>query len=139
LRETADIVEKNCLYPADRNHLAHLTLELLQRRHLPVKPGRGWKDLEDSAALMPGSPETVRADLLNALLVSIGDPYARFSPPPERGGSNDGAFAGIGVEVAWKVGRLTVVGTLEGSPACAQGLQRDDVIQAINGRQIEQM
>ncbi len=70
-------------------------------------------------------------------VASLGDPYSAFLKPADNDRFTEelsGNFEGIGAELVQKDGMVTVVAPLEGSPAAAAGLQPDDVIVKIDGK-----
>ncbi len=76
------------------------------------------------------------------LTASYGDPYTVFLPPEDAQIFNDdisGSFGGVGMDLAQKEGRVTVVAPLKGSPAEAAGVRSGDVVLAVNGTSTESM
>lgn len=76
----------------------------------------------------------------SGLVEAIDDPYTTFMPPQENKEfrqSLDGELQGIGAELTVKDGMITVIAPLKGSPAEAAGLLPEDVILAVDGKDIE--
>ncbi len=73
---------------------------------------------------------------IQGMVASLGDPYTIFFPPSEASVFNSeisGTFAGVGMEVGIKDGKLAVVAPLKGSPAEMAGVKAGDYILTING------
>ncbi|MHB0914951.1 MAG: S41 family peptidase [Thermoleophilia bacterium] len=97
--------------------------------------------LEDSFYL-PVDRATLENGALEGMIASLDDPYTDYFTPEEFRLfqlHSDGAFVGIGVVLETKETLLTVVSTLEGSPAAAAGVEAGDVIIAVDGQSIEGM
>lgn len=63
------------------------------------------------------------------------DPYTVFSPPVETRQFEEtisGSFAGIGIEIGYRNGLITVITPLEGSPAQQADMQAGDIIVSVN-------
>lgn len=76
---------------------------------------------------------------IRGMLLTL-DPYSGYIAPEElpafeRRAAGD--YIGIGIEVGMKGGRLTVIAPIEGTPAARAGVRAGDVIQSINGQDIE--
>lgn len=78
-------------------------------------------------------------DLLNGakegLVKATGDPYSEFFTAEEAEkffSSLDGEFSGIGAELGMRDDRLTVISTLDGTPARQSGLKAGDAIIQVN-------
>ncbi len=73
---------------------------------------------------------------IRGMVEAVQDPYTalmdREEMAADREGREQGAFTGIGVELAWDAG-LVVVACLEGSPAAAAGILPGDRLLAIDG------
>ena len=68
------------------------------------------------------------------------DPYSGYIAPdqlPAFERRAEGDFIGIGIEVGFQNGRLTVIAPIEGSPAAAAGILPGDLILSIGGQDIE--
>src|SRR5207237_3900619 len=83
-----------------------------------------------SAALTQGS--------VRGTATSLNDPYSRYLSPQEYRSQQD-AYAGrhqgqIGIYVAFKDGYPVVTGVLPDSPALGAGLETNDVILAVDGK-----
>lgn len=69
------------------------------------------------------------------LVEAAGDPYTTYFDPEEaKAFSSDlqGTFSGIGAELGKRDDKLTIITTLDDSPAKKSGLQADDVIARVN-------
>lgn len=67
---------------------------------------------------------------------AVGDPYTVYFTADEAKeflSDLEGTFEGIGAELAKRDGQLTIVSTLDGSPALRSGLQAKDTIIQVNG------
>ncbi len=82
-------------------------------------------------------PEDLVYGAVQGILARL-DPHSSFLLPEmfqEMQEETEGAFAGIGIEVTMRDGRLTVVSPIEDSPAHRAGILAGDVIVAIEGDQ----
>ncbi|MGE0712550.1 MAG: S41 family peptidase [Planctomycetota bacterium] len=71
-------------------------------------------------------------------LAALGDRHTSFLSPDDLEEMNtevEGAFGGVGIVVALREGRLTVVAPMDGSPAKQAGLLPGDWITSIDGQQ----
>ncbi|HEX6258395.1 MAG TPA: S41 family peptidase [Candidatus Saccharimonadales bacterium] len=69
------------------------------------------------------------------LVEATGDPYSTYFTADEAAQFNndlEGTFSGIGAELGRRDNKLTVISTIDDSPAKAAGLQANDVIVRIN-------
>lgn len=74
---------------------------------------------------------------INTMIASLNDPYTKFLDPKEfaeETSSIKGSLKGIGIQIAVKDGKLTVISPLEDTPAEKAGLKADDEILEINGK-----
>ena len=74
---------------------------------------------------------------INTMVASLNDPYTKFLDPKEfaeETNSIKGSLKGIGVQIAVKDGKLTVIAPLEDTPAEKAGLKADDEILEIDGK-----
>lgn len=70
------------------------------------------------------------------------DPHSTFLSPEmyqEMKVDTHGEFGGLGIEIAVRDGRLTVVAPIEGTPAFEAGVEAGDLIQSINGEPVKDM
>lgn len=70
------------------------------------------------------------------LVRSLDDPYSAFMSPEDKKRFLEdvsGSFEGIGIEIGFRQGVLTVISPLEGTPAQKVGLKAEDKIIKING------
>lgn len=73
---------------------------------------------------------------IRGMVDSLGDPYTVYMNAKEYKAFNTqimGSYAGIGIYVGAKNGKITVAAPIEGSPAEKAGIQSGDVIIAVNG------
>ena len=81
----------------------------------------------DTAKLIEGAK--------HGLVEATGDPYTVYFTADEAKeffGDLEGTFEGIGAELARRDDKLTIVSTIDGSPAAKSGLKPLDVIAAVN-------
>lgn len=83
-------------------------------------------------------------EAIREALQKLGDPYTRFMDPQEYqalSSQTAGEVSGIGIrmEINDKTQRLTVLETIENSPALAAGVKSGDEILAIDGKSTQQM
>jgi len=74
---------------------------------------------------------------IDGLARSLGDPYTDFLDPNETVEFEElliGEISGIGAEIGYKDGFLTVISPLKDSPAELAGLKSSDIILAIDGK-----
>lgn len=74
---------------------------------------------------------------INTMVASLNDPYTKFLDPKEfaeETSSIKGSLKGIGIQIAVKEGKLTVIGPIEDTPAEKAGLKADDEILEIDGK-----
>lgn len=75
---------------------------------------------------------------MRGLVSAVGDPYTQYLLPKEAEEFREsmaGQFEGIGAELAERDGAIIVERPIKNSPALRAGLQRDDVIVAVNGEE----
>ena len=74
---------------------------------------------------------------LKGMAESVGDPYTTYLVNDETAQLDEtvnGAFGGIGAELKSDQSRVVISTTMEGSPSQQVGLQADDVITKVNGK-----
>jgi carboxyl-terminal processing protease len=108
--------------------------------------GRSSLDLSSVQALYRELDSSFDGELNNQKLVegakrgmveAVGDPYTVYFTAEEAKeflGELEGTFEGIGAELALKEGGLTIVSTIDGSPAKAAGLMAGDTILMVNDK-----
>lgn len=98
------------------------TISLLKEKFISDKP------LEDKALM---------EEAIRGVLKALDDPYARYLDPEdfeiETSDRVEGEFSGLGLVIAIKDEKLTVVSPIKGSPAERAGIKAGDVIAAIDG------
>lgn len=91
-------------------------------------------------ALEPPSETTATIGLINGLVQSNGDRYARYIPAAEMTEWQEqktGVFGGIGVVLSEKDGTVYVVEVYKGTPADRAGLQSGDYFFGVDGEESE--
>ncbi len=76
------------------------------------------------------------------ILVGLGDPYSEFLTSAENKQLLDdleGNFSGVGIEISMKNGALTVVSTLDSTPAQQAGIKANDIILKIDDNLTEKI
>ncbi len=79
---------------------------------------------------------------IKGMTETLGDPYTDFFDPEQarRFQQNlSGSFEGIGVEIGFKKGQLTVVSPLDGTPGQKAGLKPGDIILKIDNKDASSM
>ena len=79
---------------------------------------------------------------INTMLASLNDPYSVFLTEHENSEQNSSINAkivGIGVNIASNAGKITVISVIEGSPAQNVNILPQDVIFAVNGKEVSGM
>ncbi|HET9660098.1 MAG TPA: S41 family peptidase [Thermomicrobiales bacterium] len=82
---------------------------------------------------------SLEGDALEGLAQGLDD-YSTYLPPDDQKAASDqlaGTFEGIGVWVASRDGKLTIVAPIPGSPAEEAGIQAGDVILSIDGKSVD--
>ncbi|MDR3631260.1 MAG: S41 family peptidase [Desulfocapsaceae bacterium] len=78
---------------------------------------------------------------VNGLLLSL-DPHSSYLTPQnfqDLKDETDGSFTGIGIEITMRDNILTIVSSIEGTPADQAGLKAKDMIVRINGESTKEM
>lgn len=86
-------------------------------------------------ALSPAEESSLTAGAIQGMLESGGDKYASYFNPDHYeyfSEMTDGAFYGIGVNIAEKDGQVYIVSVIEDTPAQEVGLEANDEFRAIN-------
>jgi len=79
---------------------------------------------------------------LSGMVSALNDPYTQFFDPQKAKiflEDTTGEFGGVGIEIGFRQGFLTVVSALEGTPAQKAGLKAGDVIFKVNGTIVSQL
>ena len=104
-----------------------------------------YQEIRDTAVKQPGEEELARGavrGMVKVLKEEEDDPYALFYTPQAYRSFQElttGRFSGIGVWLKDVEKNLRIVSVLPDSPALAAGLQADDVIKRIDGRDVGKM
>ena len=81
-------------------------------------------------------PQKMVYGAVEGMVASLGDPYTSFFTPDQSrmlGDDINGSFSGIGAEIGFKNGILTIIAPLKDSPAEKTGLRAGDRIGTIDG------
>lgn len=87
----------------------------------------------------PVDRSTLENGALEGMVNSLNDPYTAYLTPSDFQRYRDhanGTFVGVGVVMEPKADKLTVVSTVENSPANAAGIESGDVILTIDGEPV---
>ena len=104
-----------------------------------------YEEIRETAVKQPGEEELARGavrGMIKVLQKIEDDPYALFYTPQAYRSFQElttGRFSGIGVWLKNVKNSLQIVSVLPESPALAAGLQAEDVIQTIDGRDVDTM
>ena len=84
--------------------------------------------------------DSLKEGIYTGLLYGLGDPYSRYYTEEEyeeESRGTEGSYAGIGISITRNTeGGILVVECYEGGPADLAGLQKNDVITAVNGTDV---
>lgn len=87
------------------------------------------------------SLDELMTDALKGMVSSL-DPHSAYLTPEEFNELKEdtkGSFSGIGIEITFKDGALTVVSPIEGTPADQAGVKAGDMIMKIDGKLTREM
>lgn len=79
---------------------------------------------------------------INTMLSSLDDPYSRYLSKKDYADQTaniDSKISGIGVNISSVSGKIIVVGVIEKTPAALAGLQKDDIIVNVDGKDVKGM
>lgn len=79
---------------------------------------------------------------INTMIASLNDPYSKYMNKEEYSEQNTSIaskIVGIGVNIASVSGKITVISVIEGSPAQSGGLQANDIIMTVDGKDVSGM
>lgn len=102
---------------------------------------QAWNALEEhyvithASSTLPSTRDRIFG-AISGLASAYGDPYTLFFPPEEAKKFQEnisGSFAGVGMQIDVKDGKLIVVAPLKGTPAERAGVKAGDYILSING------
>ncbi len=99
-----------------------------------------WKSLHDNFI---GTIDDKKLDYgaVAGMVHAAGDPYTTFFDPDQAKQLKEtlsGSFSGIGAEMGIKNGLVVVIAPLEGSPAQKAGIKSEDIIVAVDKKNITQ-
>ena len=84
--------------------------------------------------------DSLKEGIYTGLLYGLGDPYSRYYTEEEyeeESRDTEGSYAGIGISITRNTeGGILVVECYEGGPADVAGLQKNDVITAVDGTDV---
>lgn len=101
-----------------------------------------WKMVNDQYYRGPIDRQKVLYAAIKGMVGALEDEHSRFLTPEENEPTRsqmEGHFDGIGVWVSTDEGVLRVIAPMDGSPAQRAGIQADDVIVRIDGREVTGM
>lgn len=81
-------------------------------------------------------PKVLKAGAIDGMLAGLKDPYTVYMDPEEYASWREmtsGSYSGVGIVVAFKDHLVTAASVFKGSPAAAAGIQKDDVVLAVDG------
>lgn len=91
----------------------------------------------------PLDEDRLLEEAIRGVLRALPDPYARYLNPEdfeiETSETLEGEFSGVGLVIAIRDEKLTVVSPIEGSPADRAGVKAGDIILAIDGESTQGM
>ncbi|MCM1009267.1 MAG: S41 family peptidase [Fusobacterium sp.] len=79
---------------------------------------------------------------IDSMLASLNDPYSKYMDKEEYSEQNSSIaskIVGIGVNIASVSGKITIINVMDGSPAQSANLQANDIIYAVDGKEISGM
>jgi len=79
---------------------------------------------------------------IDTMLASLNDPYSKYMDKEEYSEQNSSIaskIVGIGVNIASVSGKITIINVMDGSPAQNASLQANDIIYAVDGKEISGM
>ncbi len=98
-----------------------------------------WDVLEKKYTLEPLDYKKMVYGAISGMVNSLGDPYTVFLNPTENDLFNQdmkGSFGGIGAEIGFRNGFLTIIAPLKGSPAEKTGIVAGDKIIKVDDKDI---
>jgi carboxyl-terminal processing protease len=99
-----------------------------------------WDLLKATYSLGPLDEKKMVYGAISGMVDSLGDPYTVFLTPEENKDLESdlsGVFGGIGAEIGFKGGYITVITPLKESPAEKSGLLAGDRVMEVDGKDIE--
>ncbi len=98
-----------------------------------------WQIIEDKYTLEPLDHKKMVYGAVSGMVDSLKDPYTVFLSPDENAMFNQdmkGSFGGVGTEIGFRDGFLTVIAPLKDSPAEKAGILSGDKIVKVDGKDI---
>lgn len=99
-----------------------------------------WSLVDENYVLDSTDQQAKVYGAISGMVDSLGDPYSTFLTPEENkelGDEMQGVFGGIGAEIGYRDGAITVIAPLKGSPAEKAGMAAGDKIAAVNEESTE--
>jgi carboxyl-terminal processing protease len=116
---------------------------------LLASPERDTPSLDEYADILttlsdwspePVSPEKFVYASIHGLLARL-DPHTAFLEPDDYAAMREkqqGSFFGLGIQIQKRMGRITVIAPMEGTPAYKMGVRAGDIIAAIEDEEIKE-
>ncbi len=85
-------------------------------------------------------PKVLKVGAIDGMLAGLEDPYTVYMDPEEYVSWREmtsGSYSGVGIVVVFKDHLVTAASVFKGSPAEAAGIQKDDVVLAVDGMSSE--
>ena len=98
-----------------------------------------WKTIEDDYTIEQLDYQKMVYGAISGMVNSLDDPYTVFLTPEENKMFNqdiNGKFGGVGAEIGFRDGLLTVIAPLKNSPAEKAGLLAGDIILKVDNEEI---
>ncbi|MEA1936903.1 MAG: S41 family peptidase [Patescibacteria group bacterium] len=98
-----------------------------------------WKMIEDDYTIEQLDYQKMVHGAISGMVDSLDDPYTVFLTPEENKMFNQdmsGKFGGIGAEIGFRDGLLTIIAPLKNSPAERAGLLPGDIVLEVDGEEI---
>ena len=107
---------------------------------------KAWRILEDKFVPSTTTQAVTGQDkvwgMISGLAQSYDDPYTTFMPPEEAKNFEEeisGEFGGVGVEIGFRNGMLTVIAPLKDTPADRAGIRSGDIIVEVDDQSTQGM
>lgn len=107
---------------------------------------KAWRILDEKFVPSTTTESVSRQDriwgIISGLAGSYNDPYTVFLPPQEAKSFEEeirGSFGGVGIEMGFRDGILTVIAPLKGTPADLAGIRAGDRIAEVDGKSTRDM
>ncbi len=116
---------------------------------LPAAGGRDMPSLDEYADILttlsdwapePVSPDKIVYASIHGMLSRL-DPHTAFLEPDEYAAMREkqqGSFFGLGIQIQKRMGKITVIAPMEGTPAFKLGIRAGDIITHIEDEEIKE-